>query len=129
MILLAAASHSTLNVTPAAQLIVHIQDLDYGYSTRNEPSQDLRKTRSRPGRGVKALRRICDGESDQLAVTSVHETLSGLIRRSGRDDVRGVGDASGSVRAHRFKAFYSRFAPGVAPDSRSTSIALDPSLY
>ena len=42
--------------------------------------------------------------------------------------MRGVGDESCSVRAHRFEFFYSRFhsrfAPGFAPDSRSTSISL-----
>jgi hypothetical protein len=48
MILPATATHSTLNVTPAAQSIVHIQDLDYVYSTRSEPSQEVRKTRGRP---------------------------------------------------------------------------------
>jgi len=42
MILLAAASHSTLNVTPAAQLIVHIQ----GDRTRcQEPVSAPTKTR------------------------------------------------------------------------------------
>ena len=42
MILLAAASHSTLNVTPAAQLIVHIQ----GDRTRcQEPVSTPTKTR------------------------------------------------------------------------------------
>ena len=64
-----------------------------------------------------------------MAVTPVHKTLSGLNRRSGRDDVRGDGGESCSVRAHRFEFFYSRFhsrfAPGFAPDSRSTSISLN----
>jgi hypothetical protein len=53
MILLAVASHSTLNVTPVDQLIVHIQDLDYGYSARNESSQELGKTRDRSWGSVK----------------------------------------------------------------------------
>jgi len=47
MIRLAAASHLTLNVTRAAQSIVQIQDLDYVYSTRSKPSQEVRKTRGR----------------------------------------------------------------------------------
>ena len=55
MILLAAASHLTLNVTPAAQSIVHIQDLDYVYSTRSEPSQEVRKRRGRPWGGYPIL--------------------------------------------------------------------------
>jgi hypothetical protein len=55
MILLAAAGHLTLNVTPAAQSIVHIQDLDYVYSTRSEPSQEVRKTRGRPWGGYPIL--------------------------------------------------------------------------
>ena len=53
MILLASASHVTLNVTPAVQSIVHIQDLDYGDSTLNEPSQELHKARGRPWEGDK----------------------------------------------------------------------------
>jgi hypothetical protein len=36
----------------------------------------------RPCRSVKAIRRVWDGERD-IAVTSVHKTLSGLNRRSG----------------------------------------------
>jgi hypothetical protein len=48
MILLAAVSQLTFNVTPAAQSIVQIQDLDYGYSVLTEPSQELCKTRGRP---------------------------------------------------------------------------------
>ena len=55
MILLAAASHLALNVTPAAQSIVHIQDLDYVYSTWSEPSQEVRKTRGRPWGGYPIL--------------------------------------------------------------------------
>jgi len=43
--------------------------------------------------------------------------------------VRGVGSESSSVRLHRFRffcsRFYSRFAPGFAPDSRSNSISLN----
>lgn len=53
MILFAVASHSTLNVTPAAQSIVHIYDLDYVYSTLNEPPQELRQPRGRPWGVVK----------------------------------------------------------------------------
>jgi hypothetical protein len=56
MILFAVASHLTLNVTPAAQSIIPIQDLDYVYSALNEPSQALRKTRGRPWGGVKERR-------------------------------------------------------------------------
>ena len=63
-----------------------------------------------------------------MAVTSVHKTLSELCRRSGRNDMRGVGYEFCSVRAHRLELFYprfhSRFAPGFTPDSRSNSIAL-----
>ena len=43
--------------------------------------------------------------------------------------MRGVGSESSSVRLHRFRffcsRFYSRFAPGFAPDSRSNSISLN----
>ena len=53
MILLAAASHVTLNVTPAVQSIVHIQDLDYGDSALNEPSPELHKAQGRPWEGDK----------------------------------------------------------------------------
>ena len=55
MILRSAASHLTLIVTPAAQSIVHIQDLDYVYSTRSEPSQEVRKRRGRPWGGYPIL--------------------------------------------------------------------------
>ncbi len=44
---------------------------------------------------------MCGMASLTIAVTSVHKTLSGLNRRSGRDDVRGVGDALCFVRVHR----------------------------
>ena len=53
MILLAAASHLILNVTPDAQFVIHIQNLDYGYSTLNEPSKELSKTRGRLWQGAK----------------------------------------------------------------------------
>ena len=56
-----------------------------------------------------------------------HKGSSGFYRRSGRDDVRGAGDESCSVRVHQFEVFYSRmhsrFAPDFAPDSRSNSIS------
>jgi len=58
----------------------------------------------------------------------VHKTLSGLDRRSGRDNGRGVGDQSCSVRpkdsSFFYSRFHSRFAPGFAPDYRYNSIAL-----
>jgi hypothetical protein len=61
-------------------------------------------------------------------VHKVHKDVSGFYRRSKRCDVRGVGDESCTVRAHRFALFYSRFhsrfAPDFAPDSRSHSISL-----
>ena len=42
--------------------------------------------------GLQALRRVRDGERDQLAATSVQKTLSGLNKRSGRGEGRGVDD-------------------------------------
>ena len=38
--------------------------------------------------------------------------------------MRGVGGEACSVRAHRFGFFYSRFAPGLAPDPGSNAISL-----
>lgn len=59
-----------------------------------------------------------------LPIAPVHKSLSGLCRRSARDDVRGVGEESGAVRAHWFELFDSRFHSRFAPDSRSNSISL-----
>lgn len=63
-----------------------------------------------------------------LLLPPVHKSRSALCRRSRQCDVRGVIDELCPVQAHRFALFYSRchsrFAPGFAPDSRATSIAL-----
>jgi hypothetical protein len=50
-----------------------------------------------------------------MAVTSVHNDLSGLYRHSGRDDVRRVGDKSWSVRAHGSIFSTPGFTPGSLP--------------
>jgi hypothetical protein len=72
--------------------------------------RSVTERRGRPGGGVKALRRVWAGESDHWAIAPVHKkSCLSFSRHSGRDDVRGVGDASCAVRAHRFALFYSRF--------------------
>jgi hypothetical protein len=78
----------------------------------------------RPWEGVKTCRCVWDDESDQLPSPHVHKGPSGLSRHSGRDGVRGFGDELCAVQAHWFEFFDSPFAPGFAPDSRSTSIPL-----
>jgi len=50
-----------------------------------------------------------------VAVTSVHKTRSRLNRRSGRDDERGVGDESCSVRAQGSSFSTPGFTPGSLP--------------
>ena len=50
-----------------------------------------------------------------MAVTSVHKTLLGLNRRSGRDDGRGGGDESSSVRLQSSSFSTPGFTPGSLP--------------
>jgi len=50
-----------------------------------------------------------------IAVTSVHKTLSELCGRSGRDDVRGVGDDSCFVRVTGSSFSTPGFTPGSLP--------------
>jgi hypothetical protein len=79
----------------------------------------------RPWKGVKALRRVWDGESDQNCLPSLSKKASQVFIDN-QDEMMGGESVMSLVPCEPTGSSFSTpgFTPGFTPDSRSNSIAL-----